>query len=108
MELSIKLDEDKLKELCNQIVEQIKSGELQIQEGPAGKWCPFPKEKPVTEGEYLVTTEDHIIYIDWWTFFESDQTYDINGHFTLGNSVIAWMPLPPAYKEGDENEQNKT
>ena len=72
------------------------------------RWIPVTERLPETYGKYLVTLEDEgyrsvmslyygrINRID--TFYDSDSEYgDIQW-----DGVIAWMPLPSPYKEGEE------
>jgi hypothetical protein len=72
----------------------------------AGKseWIPCSERLPEKDGEYLVTT--HYAIPPYHMFHPENDIYvdDISiqrfdGKFI--DSVIAWMPLPTPYKEGD-------
>ena len=81
-------------------------------------WIPCSKRLPLSEGKYLVTCSSIITsYIDvarWANNLHEVDEYDFPfnndagfygydseyGYWELTN-VIAWMPLPDAYKESD-------
>lgn len=56
-------------------------------------WMPCSKDLPKQTGWYLVCREDETISTGF--FFE-----DNSWRSARGQQVIAWMPLPPVYKEG--------
>ena len=87
MEFSIKINEEKLQELIDEIVKKIKSGELQMIEGPAGEWIPCSEAHPVSKGTYLVTYYDQDVGVAYWN------------HEGFTGNIIAWMPLPKPYKD---------
>ena len=101
MEFSIKINEEKLQELIDEIVKKIKSGELQIAEGPAGEWIPCSEAHPVSEGTYLVTYKDMTIGFACW---EHEGPYGPSLGESFWNvigcqEIVAWMPLPKPYKD---------
>lgn len=68
---------------------------------PAPRWIPV-SEKPIKNGEYLVTMIDHITH---------DRIVDIAGYgnfihsnngFHKADEVTAWMPLPTAYERSED------
>lgn len=54
------------------------------------EWMPVSDGLPNLSDRYLVTTRYDEIMTD---FFTGD-------HFLQGDDIIAWQPLPQAYKEG--------
>ena len=69
---------------------------------PESQWIPCSERLPEEWGDYLVTKKMTGCY------FEEYQTtdiayYDRNG-FHKADTVIAWMPLPEAYREEGEKE----
>lgn len=87
MEFNLKFDEDKLREIVDEVVNKIRSGEIQLIEGPKGEWNPLSDVIPVVKGCYLTTTINYEVYCDYWNGENFDRTED----------VIAWMPLPRPY-----------
>lgn len=61
---------------------------------PEPKWIPCSEGLPEERGFYLTTTKDKAVYCDYWNEDNFDRT----------EMVIAWMPLPEAYRGGDEQE----
>lgn len=61
-------------------------------------WIPVSKRLPKTDnpsegkGYYLTTTKNREVYCDYWNGENFDRT----------ETVIAWMPLPKAYKAESE------
>lgn len=55
------------------------------------RWIPCSERLPEERGFYLTTTKDKAVYCDYWNEDNFDRT----------EMVIAWMPLPEAYKEDD-------
>lgn len=63
-----------------------------------GEWIPCSERLPEEDGEYLVwvryegreftTTEEY-----------EDGMWNYSGAYNFNDKVIAWMPLPKAYKE---------
>lgn len=72
------------------------------------RWIPIEKQLPQKDGSYLVTFLDlslGIKYVDKCYFFSNPgktyETYEESHWFDEGydKKVIAWQPLPIAYKE---------
>ena len=61
---------------------------------PEPHWIPCGERLPEERGFYLTTTKDKAVYCDYWNEDNFDRT----------EMVIAWMPLPEAYRGGDEQE----
>jgi len=61
---------------------------------PEQRWIPCGERLPEERGFYLTTTKDKAVYCDYWNEDNFDRT----------EMVIAWMPLPEAYRGGDEQE----
>ena len=61
---------------------------------PEQRWIPCSERLPEERGFYLTTTKDKAVYCDYWNEDNFDRT----------EMVIAWMPLPEAYRGGDEQE----
>ena len=61
-----------------------------INEHPkVSEWIPCSEKLPEQKGYYLTTTMYSEVYYDYWDGDNFDRT----------ESVIAWQPLPEAYKE---------
>ena len=63
-----------------------------------GEWIPVSERLPEKKGEYLFTTNSYSgveieIYI-----FDPENNWDVECAKT-GMDLMAWMPLPEAYKE---------
>ena len=58
---------------------------------PAFTWIPISEMCPKKNGYYLTTTIYKQVYCDYWTDDRFDRT----------ETVIAWMPLPRPFKEGE-------
>lgn len=54
-------------------------------------WIPCSERLPEERGFYLTTTKDKAVYCDHWNGDNFDRT----------EIVIAWMPLPEPYREGE-------
>ena len=61
------------------------------------KWIPCSERLPEEDGMYLISTCMNCI--DTCLFYKDDDGYL---WVDYEESVIAWMPLPEAYKEGEE------
>ena len=63
-----------------------------------GEWIPVSERLPEKEGAYLLTvkTASGIRYVRMGLLYS-------NGKFADRN-VIAWMPFPPPYQEGEQYE----
>ena len=57
---------------------------------PEQRWIPCSERLPEERGFYLTTTKDKAVYCDYWNEDNFDRT----------EMVIAWMPLPEAYRGG--------
>ena len=55
-----------------------------------GEWFPVSEELPNISDRFLVTTRYGEVMTDYFT----------GHHFLQGEDIIAWQPLPEAYKEG--------
>ena len=83
--------------------------ELWLEEQPrVGEWIPC-SEPPEYTGDYLVTVginrdglgmSDEVRTANYNTFYESWTVHE-DWRNAIGTNPIAWMPLPPAYKEGE-------
>lgn len=51
------------------------------------EWTPISIARPESDGYYLTTSMYGGVYCDYWS----------SDHFDRTETVIAWMPLPPAY-----------
>lgn len=62
---------------------------------PKQRWIPVSERLPEESGSYLTTTRNNAVRVNHF--------YAGHGHQVFGyrNNVIAWMPLPEPYKEGD-------
>lgn len=98
----VTFDENKLKELTDDIVERIKNGEIVLKDERTNEWTwkPISENWPVIKGYYLTTTIHHDVYCDFWNGENFERTED----------VIAWMNLPNPYesKSEAENEMGKS
>ena len=92
MTMPLNFNEEALKELCDQIVEQIRTGELQLVEGPKGEWIPISEGVPIKNNKVLATFVNGVV----GTAYYSDDSY-------VGD-LVAWMPLPEPYKKGGESD----
>ena len=75
-----------------------------VEERPQGKWIPVSVQEPNVGGIYLVTAK-HVsghIGIDIARRL-SDDVWTFGGEELSDTEIMAWMPLPEAYKEA-ENE----
>lgn len=54
------------------------------------KWMPVSEGLPNLSDRYLVNTRYGEVMTDYFT----------GNHFLQGDDIIAWQPLPEAYKEG--------
>ena len=67
---------------------------------PKQQWIPCSERLPDKEGQYLVTDEaGGVVSIICDVFFHYD---DGAPTWLLSQNVVAWMPLPEPYKEGEE------
>lgn len=80
---------------------------------PVMKWIPCSERQPTEDGEYITTVEDgegmFVTSNDWrqdWTewgflsyYGESDEPA-----WRRVTNVVAWMPLPEPYQEGEQND----
>ena len=59
---------------------------------PEQRWIPVSERLPEERGLYLTTTKNKEVYCDYWNEDNFDRT----------EMVIAWMPLPEPYQEGEQ------
>lgn len=73
---------------------ELRSAERAIEDLPSAQpethWIPCSERLPEERGFYLTTTKDKAVYCDHWNEDNFDRT----------EMVIAWMPLPEAYRGG--------
>lgn len=63
-----------------------------VPETNAGKWIPCSERLPEKEGKYLV-------FLERWNTITFSKFKDVMGYKHFDNGyVIAWQPLPEAYK----------
>ena len=65
------------------------------------KW--ITEEKPETTGEYIVTTIfGRVMPVRYWNGYWN--AYENHTESAIADDhIAAWMPMPEAYKEGDNN-----
>jgi hypothetical protein len=91
----VTFDEDKLREIVNETVERIKE-EYDIVDNPdaVSEWIPCSERLPESGVSVIVTSKGGYVY-----------TSNIaHGEWKYGGDIIAWMPLPTAYKGGADDE----
>ena len=70
-----------------------------------GKWIPVSERLPEREYEnYLVSTSEGEVDIGAYDSTKGWSLCDVNGIYFpqyKGIEIVAWMPLPEAYKESD-------
>lgn len=69
---------------------------LPAAEPKTGKWIPCKERLPEENGEYLVTREAKGKY----NFVEIVKKTNVSGD--IASDIVAWMPLPEPYKEGEQ------
>ena len=74
------------------LADTVIANSVPYEEGLKGKWTPVSKELPNVSQRYLVYTKYDEVMTD---FFMGEE-------FMQGDDIIAWMPLPEPYKEGEE------
>lgn len=96
----VTFDENKLKELTDDIVERIKNGEIVLKDERTNEWTWKPISEPPKEHDYyLVTCEfGAASAIDIALFYPDRKGEE---QWSL-NYVTAWKPLPEPY-ESEEN-----
>lgn len=80
--------------------DETKALDYAIKELETSSWHPYPKEKPDSLKNYLITmhypvTDKYDIRVGWfgdWGWHIEDELYS--------DEVIAWAELPKPYKEG--------
>ena len=72
--------------LGDEVLENVPSAQ------PEPHWIPCGERLPEERGFYLTTTKDKAVYCDYWNEDNFDRT----------EMVIAWMPLPEAYRGGEK------
>ena len=77
---------------------------LVITEKPS--WIPCSERLPEKEGQYLVTTITEKVHL--WSFYFSLASK--RPYFSGDEKVVAWMPMPEAYKwlQKEANEDDET
>lgn len=62
---------------------------------PKQRWIPVSERLPEESGSYLTTTRNNAVRVNHFYAGHGRQV------FGYRNNVIAWMPLPEPYKEGE-------
>ena len=68
---------------------------------PEPQWIPTRDRKPTKAGQYLVTKQQKTGELQRATAHYNPTFDEWSGNGNFGK-VLAWMELPPAYKEGAE------
>lgn len=68
---------------------------LDVPDIKVGKWIPVTERLPEENGSYIVTSMDYVDTFE--AVFETSEWFSIDYCDDIKN-VIAWMPLPEAYK----------
>ena len=85
---------DAIEDVAEQLKYEWEHQESEVEEYKDG-WIPCGEEHPGKIGWYLVTSNDGVVKTGF--FFE-------NGwRPPRGETYLAWMPLPSAYKKGESN-----
>lgn len=105
----VKFDKDDLKRICDErIIEPIKNGELVIKE--ESKWIPVSERLPEEFQRVLVTIVNYngnkVVRVSEYYNREGKGVFRIKENYEqweVGEKgLLAWMPLPEAYKEAEE------
>ena len=59
-------------------------------------WIPCSERLPETNGEYLVTRASANLYC----YIDIVKKTNVSGD--IANDIVAWMPMPEPYKEGEQ------
>lgn len=98
------IKEDKYGVFSGHIFEAIKNGRPLSEE----RWLPIPEKwLPEESGTYLVTMRanffDEIMYITTYAYyFARENRWVVGDDAFEEDKIVAWMPLPEAYKESEE------
>ena len=66
------------------------------------RWTPCSEGLPEEDGRYYVTRHDYVTETDFTNILWYEKGLWWNRESTGDYSVIAWMPLPKPYEEGEE------
>lgn len=69
----------------------------------APRWIPVTERLPEKEGQYLVSC-DSCFAIEIATYINDKGDSWFCCDWNHPENVVAWMPLPEPYKEGEQNE----
>ena len=76
--------------------------EIWLEEQPrVGEWIPCSERLPEETGLYQVTVNDNDEPVITAMYLKEVDIWSFHSGYSDRLKVIAWMPLPPAYKEGE-------
>ena len=64
------------------------------------RWIPTSERLPEESGEYIITIANYEPHTETSWFYENEKVWSYKNA-----DVVAWMPLPQPYKEGDKNDK---
>ena len=68
----------------------------------AQRWIPCSERLPKKDGRYQVTRYDYVTNTEFIDILWYEENLWWNRHSTGDYAVIAWMPLPEPYQEGEQ------
>lgn len=84
---------------------------IKLSERPQGEWCSVKERLPDKNGRYLVTNYNlvclrrfSVTRNEFGYFDNTDESYE--SRWISVPRVTAWMPLPEAYKEAENDNRN--
>lgn len=81
--------------------------EMAIEALNATRWIPMTEKLPEEFEDVLCCTDEGAIIIACCYYYDNGD-YDFDGYeCDIDGNVVAWMPLPEAYKEVEELPENK-
>ena len=79
---------------------------------PAQRWIPCSERLPEEDGQYLITVKyKHVndsyedVYAEHGDWFDGKWDMFCFEHCGEVEDIIAWMPLPEPYKDGEQDER---